>query len=69
MKKNLQSIKNAFAIMLMIAGLWSCEKIEPLEIYGPGTASTLTATASNVAPVVADSRKMVLSLIWTNPSY
>ena len=38
MKKNLQSIKNAFAIMLMIAGLWSCEKIDPLEIYGPGTA-------------------------------
>lgn len=69
MKKNLQSIKNAFAIMLMIAGLWSCEKIDPLEIYAPGTASTLTATASTVAPVVADSNKMVLTLNWTNPSY
>lgn len=69
MKKNLQSIKNAFAIMLMIAGLWSCEKIDPLEIYMPGTSSTLSASVNSLSPVVADSSKTVLVLNWTNPAY
>jgi hypothetical protein len=69
MKKNLQLIKNAFVIILMVAGFWSCEKIDPLEMYGPGTASTLTASANNLAPVVADSSKNVMTLNWTNPNY
>lgn len=64
-----RSIQNAVVAILMVAGLWSCEKIDPLQVYGPGTASTLSASANALAPVVGDSSKTVLTLNWTSPAY
>lgn len=64
-----RSITKALAAVLMIAGVWSCEKIDPLQVYGAGTASTLSASVNLLTPVVGDSGKTVLTLNWTSPDY
>lgn len=47
----------------------SCEKVEPLKIYLPASASVLTSSVTTIAPVVGDSSKSALTFNWTNPGY
>lgn len=57
-----------FAIGL--AGLLTaCSKVADLPVYGTGTAPTLAASATTLAPPAADSNNVVLTLSWSNPAY
>jgi hypothetical protein len=69
MKKLYNLLSYGIAIFLFSLIVSSCEKIEQLPNYVPGTATTLNASANTLAPVVADSSKTVLTLNWSNPSY
>jgi hypothetical protein len=69
MKKLYNLLSYGIAIFLFSLIVSSCEKIEQLPNYAPGTATTLNASANTLAPVVADSSKTVLTLNWSNPSY
>ena len=63
-------IKIFLLLTLGIAGLLTaCSKVDSLPVYGEGTAPTLTASASTIAPVAADSNKVALTLSWTNPKH
>jgi len=64
----MQNIKGYLAAaMLMLAA--ACEKVPDLPFYGNGTEPVLTASATTVAAVPADSNKVALSLGWTSPNY
>lgn len=65
--KNIYS-KLILAVMGMIM-MWSCEKEIPLAHFSNGSNAVLTANATTVAPVVADSLKEVVSFSWSNPKY
>lgn len=62
--------KNSF---LLITGLFlflaACHKVKDLPYYDKGTAVTLTASATAVTPVLADSVNNVVTFSWTNPEY
>ena len=48
----------------------ACEKkIGDLQVYSNGTAVTLAASATTIAPAVSDSDKVALTLTWSNPNY
>jgi hypothetical protein len=53
----------------MVLAFAACNKVDDLPYYTSGTAGTLTASAASVAPVVADSNKVALTLNWTLPSH
>ena len=61
------------SIILFATGLTvfftSCDKADELPYYGTGVAPTLTASATTIAPLPADSNKVALTLSWTNPNY
>lgn len=69
MNKIILAFRQILAIILVVAGIASCEKIEPLTVYELGTATTLSASSTTLAPVVADSLKTAVSLSWSNPKY
>ncbi|HEU0109886.1 MAG TPA: SusE domain-containing protein, partial [Flavisolibacter sp.] len=46
-----------------------CTKVDKLPYYEKGTPVTLTASATTVAPTLADSLSPVVSFSWTNPKY
>lgn len=54
------------AAVLIIAG---CHKVADLPFYGNGTAATLSASATDIAPTPADSNSTVLTLSWTSANY
>jgi len=62
-------VKLAFFSLLLAVLFSACDKVGSLPVYMPGAASTLSASATTIAPAVADSNKTVLTLNWTNPSY
>ncbi|MBL7730054.1 MAG: SusE domain-containing protein [Chitinophagaceae bacterium] len=47
----------------------ACTRVDDLPYYGNGTAVTLTASKTSVAPTPADSVSSVISFSWTNPDY
>ncbi|HVG41041.1 MAG TPA: SusE domain-containing protein, partial [Chitinophagaceae bacterium] len=47
----------------------ACSKVGDLPVYGKGSASTLTASSTAIAPAPADSNKVALMLNWTSPNY
>ena len=49
--------------------LFACEKVGPLAVYKNGVSATLQASATTVAPKVADSLTTALTLTWTDPQY
>ncbi len=55
--------------LLLILGFISCKKVGDLPYYNNGKAPTLTASASSVAAVPADSTLPALTLSWTYPAY
>ncbi|MDQ3683713.1 MAG: SusE domain-containing protein [Bacteroidota bacterium] len=66
-------MKSLININLLVASLvviiTSCDKVDDLPLYQPGTASALTASSTNIAPAPADSNNVVLTLNWTYPNY
>lgn len=56
--------------LLLMAGLWSCEKEENRIYLEPvGEGPVLTATASNMVLRFEDSLKTALKFSWTNPEF
>jgi hypothetical protein len=55
--------------MVAVTGFTACDKIEDLPFYGPGIDPAMNASATNIAPVPADSLKDVLTLDWSDPKY
>ncbi len=56
-------------LALAITVLAGCHKVADLPYYDKGTAVTLTANKSSVAPTPADSLNKVVEFNWTNPKY
>lgn len=46
-----------------------CKKLDPLTYHENGAPVTLSASATTVAPTVADSTKKILAFSWTDPKY
>ena len=61
--------KILLSAMAVIAVFAACNKVGDLPSYSMGSAPTLTASASTIAAVAADSDKTGLTLSWTNPKY
>jgi starch-binding outer membrane protein SusE/F len=55
--------------MVAVTGFTACDKIEDLPFYGPGIDPVMNASATNIAPLPADSLKDVLTLDWSDPKY
>lgn len=62
-------LKFLFASAAMILLYTSCNKVDNLPSYANGTAVVLSGSVATVAPVVADSDKVVISFNWTDPKY
>jgi hypothetical protein len=62
-------IKTLLFTTLIAFVLLGCEKVAPLMVYKSGTSATLSTSSTNIAPVVADSLKNVVTFSWTNPKY
>lgn len=69
MKKLYNLLSYGVAICFFALIVSSCEKVDQLPNYAPGTATTLNASANTLAPAVTDSSKTVLTLSWSSPSY
>jgi starch-binding outer membrane protein SusE/F len=66
MKKIINFVLIATGVVVFLA---ACSKVPDLPVYGKGTASTLTASTTTIAPAPADSNKVALTLNWTSPNY
>ncbi len=59
--------------LLLITGLFlllaACHKVEDLPYYENGSAVTLTASSTTIAPTAADSANSVVTFSWTDPKY
>jgi len=64
-----QILKMFLFSTLLAMVLFACEKVGPLAVYKNGVSATLQASATTVAPKVADSLTTVLTLTWTDPQY
>lgn len=63
-------MKKIFNLCLMaMLAFASCDKVDDLPFYDEGNASVLTASATSVAPLPADSNSNVLTLTWTYPNH
>ena len=66
-------MKNKFKLLALFAGMIlffaACNKVADLAHYQNGTAPVLTASTTSIAPAVADSNNVVLSLSWTYPNH
>lgn len=60
-------------IILPITGIIlfmaACHKIDDLSYYEKGSAVTLSASSTTIAPTAADSSKPVVSFFWSDPGY
>ena len=64
-----QILKTFLFSTLLAMVLFACEKVGPLAVYKNGVSATLQASATAVAPKVADSLTTALTLTWTDPKY
>jgi starch-binding outer membrane protein SusE/F len=66
-------MRSLFNYILLLTGLTlflaACDKVDDLPYYRNGSASTLTASSTTIAPPPADSNKVALTLSWTYPNY
>jgi hypothetical protein len=66
-------MKSFFRLFIFVAGaafaLAACNKVADLPHYEHGNAPTLTASATTIAPLPADSNNVALTLSWTSPKY
>ncbi|MFN2438573.1 MAG: SusE domain-containing protein, partial [Chitinophagaceae bacterium] len=65
----MRSFINIFLAITGLTFITSCDKVDSLPFFGTGTAPVLSASATTIAPVPADSNKVALTLSWTNPSH
>lgn len=60
-------------LLLLLTGLVlflaACDKVKDLPYYNKGTAVTLTASSTAIAPTAADSANQVVTFSWSNPEY
>lgn len=61
--------KYLLPVLSAVLLLTACEKIDDLPYYGEGEAPQLSASSQNIAPVMADSNNVALTLNWTVPTY
>lgn len=66
MNKFFKTFGLASLLVVVVAG---CHKVADLPYYDKGTAVTLTASKTAVAPTPADSVSKVIDFSWTNPNY
>lgn len=66
-------MRRIFNLVLLFTGMAAiivaCDKADTLPLYSNGTASTLSASSTTIAPAPADSNNTVLTLSWTSPKY
>ncbi|MBL7749589.1 MAG: SusE domain-containing protein, partial [Chitinophagaceae bacterium] len=63
-------MKKILAIFsVAVTVLAACTKVDDLPYYDNGTAVTLTASKTSVAPTPADSVTSVIAFSWTTPKY
>jgi starch-binding outer membrane protein SusE/F len=65
----MKNISKLLSATILITAIGACTKIADLPHYANGTAPTLTASTTTIAPSAADSSKTVLTLSWDNPKY
>lgn len=65
----MKKISNLLLVAALALGFASCDKVDDLPLYGAGTASTIKASATSIAPAPADSNNVVLSVSWTYPNH
>ena len=66
----MRSILNFFFLLAGVTiVLMACDKKESLPYYTNGSAPTLSASTTTIAPAPADSDKVALTLTWSNPKY
>lgn len=53
----------------MFLAFAACNKVDDLPYYKAGTSATLSASSTSIAPKVADSNTVALTLNWTLPSH
>jgi starch-binding outer membrane protein SusE/F len=59
-----------FSFLIAIAVVFTaCDKKDTLPAFAKGTTPVLTASATTIAPVAADSNNTALTLNWTFPKY
>src|SRR5690349_6403800 len=58
-------------VLFIAAGVFitACNKKDYLPYYETGTAPTLTASTTTIAPAPADSNNTALRVNWTSPNY
>lgn len=61
--------KIALALTIITVALAGCDKVGPLPHYNDGSASSLSATVTEVAATPADSLSDVITFNWTEPNY
>lgn len=64
--KKIFSLLAAIVVLLAFA---SCDKVDDLPVYGAGNAAVLTASATTVTALPADSNNVALTLNWTYPNH
>jgi len=67
MRNNISKLMFLFAAAFTTFS--ACNKVEDLPYYENGTAVTLTANVTTIAPTPADSLSSVVNFNWTNPNY
>src|SRR5437763_16547551 len=66
----MRSILNFFFLLAGITVvLMACDKADTLPLYTNGSAPTLSASSTTIAPTPADSDNVALTLSWSNPKY
>jgi starch-binding outer membrane protein SusE/F len=65
----MKNISKLFFLATLLAAFAGCDKVKDLPVYGNGKAPALTASATTIAAIPADSLKNVLTLSWTWPDY
>jgi hypothetical protein len=63
-------LKNILMLfMVAVTAFTACDKVDDLPYYNVGIDPAVTASATNIAPIPADSLKNVLTLDWSDPKY
>jgi hypothetical protein len=63
-------LKNILMLfMVAVTAFTACDKVDDLPFYNVGVDPAVTASATTIAPVPADSLKDVLTLDWSDPKY
>ena len=62
-------IKIVFNFVILALLFTACHKVADLTVANNGSPVTLLSSATDIAPVPADSLKTVLTLSWTSPNY